>query len=114
MCDLFVQLQQVEEHDQLPRSKVLQSLVSRDEFLQISKAGEHDTNHSWWVCIFLFSFALKIQNRRDENKAKCKLLLEVDRLQLALEAGYEVRRTKLEPLTCSPKNDCIYGFKRGN
>jgi predicted RNA methylase len=82
------------ENEQLPRSKLLHGMVARDEFLSICKAGEHDSNQAF-----------------DEQKFQCKILLEADRMQLAKEAGYSVTRTKLEPLTCSPKNDLIWGEK---
>lgn len=83
------------QDEELPRSQLVRSIVSRDQFLHLCRAAEHDTNYVF-----------------DETKAKSKLLLEADRLQLATEAGYNVHRTKLEPSSCSPKNDCLLGEKR--
>ncbi len=87
-----------EEQDTiLPRSLAMQAVATREEFLALARSGEHDCNQEWSAL-----------------KSDCKLCLEVDRMCLARESNsYEsIWRTRLEPPSCSPKNDCIVGKKR--
>jgi hypothetical protein len=79
--------------EELPRSKALQKIMSKEDFLVCVQAAEHNQNE-------------------EENavKMQAKLLLECDRLALAQETGlYEGIRSKLDPITCSPKHDVIIG-----
>ena len=79
----------------LPRSALVRELASKEEFLSVARSGDHDSNKEW-----------------SELKSSCKLLLELDRLQLATEQGYQCWRTQLDPPSCSPKNDVIIGTKK--
>ena len=70
--------------------------MSKEDFLVCVQAAEHNQNEE-----------------ENEVKMRAKLLLECDRLALAQEKGaYDTRRSKLDPVTCSPKHDVIIGWKK--
>merc|ERR1712100_520160 len=80
----------VDENVLLPRSNWMRSIFSREEFLEISRAGDHSLKD--------------YSEESSEWKRDCKLLLEIDRLELAKESlmEYELHLSKLDPLDCSP------------
>ncbi|XP_076467808.1 glutathione S-transferase C-terminal domain-containing protein-like [Babylonia areolata] len=79
-----------------PRSRQYQEKqVTYKEFLTLGHAADQTE----------FNIALEQQGRQ------CMNLVDSDRAQLAREAGYAVTLTSLQPLTCSPKNNLLIGYK---
>ncbi|KAL8575601.1 hypothetical protein ACOMHN_028622 [Nucella lapillus] len=79
-----------------PRSRLYRDRqVTYKEFLTLGHAADQTE----------FNIALEQQGRQ------CMNLVDSDRAHLAREAGYTVTLTSLQPLTCSPKNNLLIGYK---
>eukprot|EP00941_MAST-03F_sp_MAST-3F-sp1_P001249 g1249.t1 len=83
-----------------PRSMWLQDSISREQFEGIASLADHNALASLNTESLSFASIHK----------RAKTLIELDRLQSAVELGYSTFLTKLNPLKASPKNDCIIGF----
>ena len=72
-----------------PRSAFISSLITRVEYLQVSRAAD------------------------DENNYEAKCLIEYDRARWARENGYDVSLLRMEPVEATPKHHVLYSqFKR--
>jgi len=67
-----------------PRSVFISSLITRAEYLQVSRAAD------------------------DENNYEAKCLIEYDRARWARENGYEVALLRMEPVQATPKHHVLY------
>ena len=72
-----------------PRSTLLSSLITRDEYFQVSRAADDESNY----------------------EAKC--LIEYDRAGWARESGFEVSLLRMEPASCTPKHHVLYCSFKG-
>ena len=67
-----------------PRSTLISSLITRDEYFQVSRAADDESNY----------------------EAKC--LIEYDRAGWARESGFEVSLLWSEPASCTSKHHVLY------
>jgi len=67
-----------------PRSSFISSLISREEYLQVSRAAD------------------------DENNYEAKCTIEYDRARWAEENGFSVSLLRMEPVEATPKHHVIY------
>ena len=67
-----------------PRSTFISSLITSDEYFQVSRAADDESNY----------------------EAKC--LIEYDRAGWARDSGFEVSLLRMEPVSCTPKHHVLY------
>ena len=67
-----------------PRSAFISSLLTVEEYFQVSRAAD------------------------DENNYEAKCLIEYDRARWAREKGFEVSLLRMEPVSCTPKHHVLY------
>ena len=72
-----------------PRSTFISSLITHDEYFQVSRAADDESNY----------------------EAKC--LIEYDRAGWARESGFEVSLLRMEPASCTPKHHVLYCSYKG-
>lgn len=90
------------ETSELPRSLFMRKYFTHEEFLELSRAGDHSEAD--------FDEVLT------DWKRNCKILLEIDRLAYSKESrsDYHLFLGKLYPLECSTKNDILLGYREIN
>jgi hypothetical protein len=76
-----------------PRSTAFKTVLSEAEYLSVAKAGDFGES----------------ETESGGPKRLCKSLIEWDRLLSVQEHGYRTRFLRMDPLSCSPKNDIILG-----
>lgn len=54
-------------------------------------------------------YSPELLTQRTAQRLLCKALIETDRLMHAKEHGYQTWHTKMEPKSCTPKNDMLIG-----
>ena len=72
-----------------PRSTFISSLISREEYFQVSRAADDESNY----------------------EAKC--LIECNRARGVVESGFEVSLLRTEPASCTPKHLVLYCSFKG-
>lgn len=54
----------------------------------------------------------EVNNAKHRQGSLAMNIIDSDRLRLAIEHEYEVKLAKLQPETCSPKNNLLVGIYR--
>jgi len=81
-----------------PRSQRVGAVLSSVEMRSVSSSADCTVRDK------------KLLTETDELRRRCKRVVDEDRLSLAREAGYTVRRFSMVPFGCTPKNDVLVGW----